>query len=101
MKNLTGADRKYLKRLAHHLEPTVFIGRAGLTDSVTEAVNVALEANELVKVKFLEHKDEKHELSEAIATRTRSQVVGLVGHIATFFRYQEDDEKRSITLPAR
>ena len=31
---LKGKERSYLKKLAHSLEPTVFIGKAGITENI-------------------------------------------------------------------
>ncbi|MCA9638290.1 MAG: YhbY family RNA-binding protein, partial [Myxococcales bacterium] len=40
--SLTGRARTYLKSLAHPLEPVVQVGAQGITDSLCEAVDVAL-----------------------------------------------------------
>ena len=31
---ITGKQRIYLKKLAHQLDPTVYIGKAGVTDNI-------------------------------------------------------------------
>ena len=31
---ITGKQRSYLKKLAHQLEPTVFLGKGGLTENI-------------------------------------------------------------------
>ena len=31
---LTGKQRSFLKKIAHDLEPTVYIGKAGLTENI-------------------------------------------------------------------
>ena len=98
MRELTSSERKQLKALAHHLDPVCFVGKNGLTDAVADAVEVALDSRELVKVKFVACKDEKRPLSEALARRTSSHRVGLVGHIAILYREHPDEEKRKIAL---
>lgn len=102
MTPLTGAQRKYLRGLAHPMKPLVLIGQQGLTDAVVKAVDEALERHELIKVKFNEHKEkrQKQAMNDRIAAATGSEMVGMVGHIAIFFRYQPDAERRSIDLPA-
>ncbi len=99
MQPLTSAQRKFLRAQAHHLEPLVLIGKQGVTDMVVRTVSDALEARELIKVKFNEFKDGKGPLIDEIEQRTGSQVAGVVGHVAIFYRWQPDDEKRKIELP--
>jgi RNA-binding protein len=48
---LSPAERKELKARAHKLEPVVLIGAKGLTDEVVKEVDLALKAQELVKVR--------------------------------------------------
>ena len=99
MDQLKGSQRRRLRSLAHGLRPLAQVGKQGMTDTVVQAVDEALEAHELIKVKFVERKGEKRAISEAIALRTASHLVGIVGHVATFYRRQEDDAKRAIELP--
>jgi RNA-binding protein len=96
MKPLTGAQRRYLRSQAHHLDPAVLIGKNGLTDAVIAAVDESLEVHELIKVRFVEHKDERKTLAPVIAQRTQSHLAGLVGHIAILYRQHEDEDKRRI-----
>ena len=71
----------------------------GLTDAVVRAVEISLDAHELVKVKFNGLKDEKQEIARAIEARTESTLVTVLGNIATFYRPNPDEEKREIVLP--
>ncbi len=48
---LDTAERKALKGLAHHLDPVVIIGDAGLTDAVLAEVGRALAIHELIKIR--------------------------------------------------
>jgi RNA-binding protein len=99
MEPLTGAQRRYLRSLAHHLDPICFVGKNGLTDAVVEAVDAAFDTHELLKVKFIDCKKEKRELSEAIEQRTHSAVAGLIGNIAILYRQHREPKKRRIELP--
>ena len=96
---MNSADRKYLRSLAHHLKPVAQVGKAGVTDGVVQSVADALKGGELIKVRFLERKEEKDELSTVIAERTGSERVGIIGHIAILYRQHPDPEKRKIHLP--
>ena len=96
--NLTGKEKKYLRGLAHGLEPVVFIGKNGITENLIIAVNDAIEVHELIKVKFQDFKDEKKDLSEVLAKDTNTELCGLVGNIAILFRQNENEEKRKISF---
>ena len=98
MDDLTGADRKRLKSLAHHLKPIVQTGKQGITDTVVQAVDEALEAHELIKVKFGDLKDKKKELAAELEARTGAHVVGMIGNILTLYRQHRDETKRIIEL---
>ena len=96
---LSGSTKKYLRGLAHHLKPVVMVGKNGVTDDLINAVDEALSGSELIKIKFLEFKDEKKLLASEIAERTNSYVIGIVGNIAMMYRQHPDEDKREIVLP--
>ena len=49
--SITEAQKKYLRRLGHELNPVVYVGNAGVSPGVTAELDRALEHHELVKVK--------------------------------------------------
>ncbi len=51
---LTGKQRSYLKSLATELDTTVYIGKAGLTETVIKEMDDYLAVHEMVKVKIQE-----------------------------------------------
>lgn len=97
--SLDGTQRKYLRGLAHDRKPLVHIGRQGLSESLLANLEQALGDHELVKVKFLEHRDRKAELCAEIERRLDCDLAGRIGHVAIFFRPAREPEKRSIALP--
>lgn len=99
MEELTGAQRKYLRGMAHYLKPLVQVGKNGLTDPVIETIDKALEDHELVKVRLGDPQGQKKELADQIAGRTRSHRVGMIGHVVTLYRRHPDPEKRTLDLP--
>ena len=99
MKNLTSAQRSYLKSEAHHLNPIIFIGKNGLVDGTIESINMSLKARELIKIKFQNFKDDKERISNIIATQTNSSTVGIIGHSLILFRQNIDPEKQKYKLP--
>jgi RNA-binding protein len=101
MKPLTSRQSKYLRGLAHSRPALILIGKAGLKSEVLQAVDGALEDHELVKVKFLEHKDKqtKTQMVAELCRQTQAQRVGLIGHTAIVYRPARDPSKRRIALP--
>lgn len=99
MPTLKGSDRTYLRGLAHHLKPVIYVGKAGITDTFIQGVQQALDSHELIKVKFNELKEHKKTLAKEIEEKTRSEMVGLIGNIAILYRQHPDKERRKIQLP--
>ena len=59
MNKLTSANRKYLRSLAHHIDPVVLIGKNGINNGVINYIEIALNSKELIKIKFRDFKDQK------------------------------------------
>jgi RNA-binding protein len=95
---MTSQQRKQLRGLAHHLDPVVMIGKQGLTDGLIVAAAKALDAHELIKVRFLEFKDEKRGLTDQLAAATSSEIAGIIGHVAILYKQHPDPESRKIEL---
>ena len=101
MNELNGSQRKYLRGLAHGLNPAAFVGQKGVTDALVKEINEGLDAAELIKVKFVDNKEKnaKTALAREIAQRTGSHLAGLIGHVAIYYRKHRDPEKRQIRIP--
>lgn len=97
---LTSKQRAYLKSLAMNLDPSFNVGKESLTPGVTEAVNEALEANELVKIGVLKNcMDDPKEIAVTIAERTHSVTVQVIGKKMVFYRPAKRKEDQKIVLP--
>ena len=103
MDELKGSQRKYLRGVAHKYRPAAFVGQKGLTPSLIKEINEALEACELIKVKFIDYKEKKvkTEMAQEIALQTSSHLAGLIGHVAIYYRENREPEKRFITIPEK
>ena len=95
---LSSSQRDFLKRLAHPLKPTVYVGKQGITPTVVRTTDEVLTAHELAKVRFVDRKDEKRELTADLAAQTGCEIVGILGHVATIYRPHPEAEKRRIDL---
>lgn len=95
---ITGRQRSYLKGLSQELKPTVFIGKAGLTENIKKEIDMALEANELVKVKIQDNCTLKaKDLANEIAAALKAEFVQAIGK--KFTLYRTSIEKKRIELP--
>jgi len=101
MDQLEGFQRRHLRGLAHGLQPVVMIGKDGLSDAVVAKTEAELVAHELIKVRFGDWKDEKRELLDELAARTRAELVGVVGHVGILFRQNREPKRRRIRVPSR
>ncbi len=99
MDPLSGAQRKHLRGLAHHVKPVVHVGKNGVTDPVLQEVEEALDYHELIKVKLIDPQGRKKELAAELASRSGGTRVGLVGNIVTLYRQHPDPEKRKVEVP--
>jgi RNA-binding protein len=93
---LKGSERTNLRGQAHALKPVVKIGKSGLTEPLINAIDEALEAHELIKIKFIGFKEQKEEFIAPITEKTRSHFIGLVGNIVILYRENPDPKKRKI-----
>ena len=98
---LTGAQKSFLRGLGQRLEPTLKIGKDGLTAAFFKELQKSLRAHELVKLRFLgADRDERAALIEQVADEGRCVCVGAVGHTALFYRQNPEPAERHVQLPA-
>ena len=95
---MTSKQRAYLKSLAMAVDATFQIGKGRLTPEITNAVDEALEARELVKLSVLNNcMDEPDDMARVLAERTHSEVVQVIGK--KIILYRESKTKKKIELP--
>jgi RNA-binding protein len=86
MQPLTNPEIRKLKAQAQLLEPMFKVGKAGLSEAFVKSVIDGLAHRELVKVKFVEFKEEKHTLAPELAGKTCSHLIMRVGNVAVLYR---------------
>ncbi|MDD6492759.1 MAG: ribosome assembly RNA-binding protein YhbY [Firmicutes bacterium] len=95
---MTSKQRAYLKGLAMTIDPVFQIGKSGLTPEVTEAVRETFNTRELVKVAVLKNcLEDPRQMAEALADRTGSQLVQVIGKKIVLYKESRDHKK--IELP--
>jgi RNA-binding protein len=96
---LTQAQKKHLRGLGQSLTPTLQIGRDGLTEANTAALEPLLKRHELVKGKVHPSAPaEPKAVATALASASDAALVGVVGR--TFLLYRPNLERKDrIRLP--
>jgi RNA-binding protein len=96
---LTGKQKRYLRSLAHHLDPIFQVGKGGINDHLIRHIQEALEARELIKVSVLNNSlEEAREIGPELAARAGCELVQVIGK--TIILYKESRENKTIELPA-
>ena len=95
---LTGAQRRALRALGHHLRPIVQVGQQGVSAGVIEATAQALQQHELIKISIgrdgpVDRKQAPAQLGDA----TGAHVAQIIGRTALLYRRRHDDPQ--INLP--
>jgi len=57
-----------------------------------------LTSKELIKIKFIDFKDERQFIAQEIAQKTDSFLVRVIGNIAIFYRMSSEPDKGKIVL---
>lgn len=97
---ITSRQRSYLKSLAHELNPTVYIGKAGLTENIVNEIEVGLYTRELVKVKIQEGCDLNPKVvASQMVDQLGAEFVQAIGR--KFVLYRESKDNKQIELPKR
>jgi RNA-binding protein len=95
---LTGKQKAKLKGQAHRIKPVIQVGRAGVEEPQLNSIRRALHEHELIKIKFLDYKDHKKEISENIARETGSEIVDIIGNVLILYWENMDRGRRKIRV---
>ena len=91
---LTPAQRKEHRALAHHLNPVVMIGSDGLTPAVTKEADAALNAHGLIKVRVLsDDRSAREAMFIALADTLNAAPIQHIGKLLVFWRPKPQTEK--------
>ncbi len=91
---LTPAQRKVHRALAHHLNPVVMIGGDGLTPAVVREADAALKAHGLIKIRVLGDDRPARELMyQTLAADLNAAPIQHIGKLLVLWRPQPEKEK--------
>jgi RNA-binding protein len=96
MEELNNAQIRKLKGMAQRMDASLKVGKQGLSDGFIKTLNEELDRHELVKLKFVEFKDQRKELAPQLAEKTHSHLVILLGNVVVLYRPNPDESKQKI-----
>ena len=80
-------QKKILRQASHHLDPTVWIGKNGITENVIKEITCVLEDHELIKIKMLHSDKENFEKNaEKIYASTNAELINSIGNVLTIYK---------------
>lgn len=99
---LTSAERKRLKAVAHDLDPVVTVGSEGLKPSLLKEIDRSLNAHELIKIRaFSDERDEREAWLDAICEELNAAPVQHIGKVFVLFRENPDKKPSAPATPKR
>jgi len=97
--SLSGKQRRFLRAKGHHLNPTLQVGKEGLSPAFVAAVAKALEDHELIKIRIGQNAAvDRKQVAAELASATGSEVAQILGN--TLLLYLAHPEQPTIVLPA-
>ncbi|NLW16779.1 MAG: ribosome assembly RNA-binding protein YhbY [Firmicutes bacterium] len=95
---ISSKQRSFLRGLANPLEPIFQIGKSGLGGNMLTALDDALTARELIKVRVLKNlAEEPRTIADRLAEALDAEVVQVIGYNIVLYRRNREEPK--ITLP--
>ena len=97
---ISSKQRSYLRGLAQQVDPTVYIGKQGLTENVIKEIDTGLNCRELVKVKLQEGADlSPKDVADDMAEKLKAEFVQAIGRKCVLYRESKDNKQ--IELPKK
>jgi len=97
---LTGKQKRFLRALAHPLNPIFQVGKGGINEHLIRHVSEALEARELIKVSVLNNQEgDPKEIGAEIAERAGVELVQVIGKTIVLYRESKDHKKIELPRP--
>ncbi|MCK4743317.1 MAG: YhbY family RNA-binding protein [Sulfuriflexus sp.] len=84
---LSSQQVRKLRGYAHSLKVIVTVGNNGLTESVQNEIDNALEQHELLKIRVnAGDRDERNEMIKSICEKSGATLIQRIGHVASLYR---------------
>jgi RNA-binding protein len=84
---------KKLKQSAHHLKPIIQVGHKGITESLVNETNIALDVHECIKIKVSGwEKDDRNQMIESLCQQLKAIFIQNIGHTFVIYRQRNDSK---------
>ena len=91
-------QKKTLRQAAHHLDPTVLVGKNGITENVIKEITYALDHHELIKIKILQvEKKERGINIKKICMDTNAELISNIGNVLTLYKKNTKNSDQKIS----
>lgn len=88
---LSNTQKRFLKGIAHGLNPVILIGANGLTEGLMKELEKSLAHHELLKIKIASaEREDRKEIIETIVNTTQSQLVQSIGKVVVIYRQAKE-----------
>lgn len=95
--SLTKSQRRYLRELSHPLKPVVTVGNKGITPSLLDELDIALEHHELLKVRMAGgDRAERDEQVRVLIEHSGAELVQSIGYVASLYRANSEQPKLAL-----
>jgi RNA-binding protein len=95
---LSNSQKRYLRAIAHSLDPVILVGQKGVTQAVLKEFDGALSHHELVKVKLSDtDREQRADSIQRLRVGSQSELVQTIGRVASFYR--RNPKQPTIELP--
>jgi putative YhbY family RNA-binding protein len=99
---LTRDERLALRARAHHLNPVVLLGTAGLTEAVLKETDRALAAHELIKVRIPgDDREQREAVCAELAGRLGAARIQAIGKLLVLYRPKPEETAPAKRPPVR
>lgn len=84
---LTANQKKFLRGIAHGLNPVIIIGSQGVTDNLMAELDKSLTHHELLKVKMAAgEREDRKAIIDYVISHTKAKLVQSVGKMFVIYR---------------
>jgi RNA-binding protein len=95
---LSSSQKRFLRGIAHSLDPVILVGQKGVTPAVLKEFDGALSHHELVKVKLSDaDREQRADSIQRLRVGSKSELVQTIGRVASFYR--RNPKQPRIELP--
>ena len=93
---LDSKTRAKLRALASNVQPSVIIGKDGVSENVVNQINMNLDAHELVKITVLESDLNYKEILRDLAVRLNAEEVCVIGKKLVLYRFSSKKKVKHV-----